>query len=384
MRILLIAIPNQHFFQWVDQLRDAGHEVVWFDIADDEMLSPRIQWVTQIKKWKRRYRLPFRHKLRKWLPVVSAWVERWNATDPGTVLRSTAERFRPDILHCFEMDRAGTPILDFLERNPDIPLVYSSWGSDLFQFTTTSPSDVQLRFLKRADFLISDCSRDVGIALQNGFTGSVLGVLPANGGMHFPKDSIRPLEERDTILVKGYEDGVGKALTVLEALKELPEQYSHLKLIVYAADDVVSVYCMQNRLPFQEVRVYSRYQFVSNADLVDMMGRSILHIGNSTSDGMPNALLEAMGMGAFPIQSNPGGVTEEVIRHGENGFLIVDPTDSAAIRDLLIAALEDSQLRENAQKHNVRVLLETRDRMKLKPVINELYERIKREWTSRF
>jgi hypothetical protein len=29
---------------------------------------------------------------------------------------------------------------------------------------------------------------------------------------------------------------------------------------------------------------------------------------------MPNALLEAMGMGAFPIQSNPGKVSEEVIK----------------------------------------------------------------------
>jgi hypothetical protein len=46
-------------------------------------------------------------------------------------------------------------------------------------------------------------------------------------------------------------------------------------------------------------------------------GQSILHIGNSISDGMPNALLEAMGMGAFPIQSNPGKVSEEVIRRSK-------------------------------------------------------------------
>jgi hypothetical protein len=42
--------------------------------------------------------------------------------------------------------------------------------------------------------------------------------------------------------------------------------------------------------------------------------QSVLHIGNSISDGMPNALLEAMGMGAFSIQSNPGKVSEEVKR----------------------------------------------------------------------
>jgi hypothetical protein len=38
---------------------------------------------------------------------------------------------------------------------------------------------------------------------------------------------------------------------------------------------------------------------------------------------MPNALLEAMGMA--PIQSNPGKVSEEVIKEGVNGLLINDP-----------------------------------------------------------
>ena len=57
------------------------------------------------------------------------------------------------------------------------------------------------------------------------------------------------------------------------------------------------------------------------------MGKSGIHIANSISDGMPNALLEAMGMGAFPIQSNPGKVSEEVITHGKNGFLIEDQND---------------------------------------------------------
>jgi hypothetical protein len=55
-------------------------------------------------------------------------------------------------------------------------------------------------------------------------------------------------------------------------------------------------------------------EFISNSEVLEIMGQSVLHIGNSISDGMPNALLEAMGMGAFPIQSNPGKVSEEVIK----------------------------------------------------------------------
>ena len=40
---------------------------------------------------------------------------------------------------------------------------------------------------------------------------------------------------------------------------------------------------------------------------------------------MSNTLLEAIVMGAFPIQLNPGGVTSEIIENGNNGLLIENP-----------------------------------------------------------
>ena len=52
------------------------------------------------------------------------------------------------------------------------------------------------------------------------------------------------------------------------------------------------------------------------------MSKSFVYIGNSISDGMPNTMLEAMTMGAFPIQSNPGGVTEEIVENEVNGLLL--------------------------------------------------------------
>ena len=107
------------------------------------------------------------------------------------------------------------------------------------------------------------------------------------------------------------------------------------------------------------------------------MGESCVHIANSLSDGMPNALLEAMGMGAFPIQSNPGNVTEEVIIHGENGFLIENPLNEIAIATLIKEAIVNKELRKSAQECNVALIQQKYNRLTLQPKIVQLYNNIK-------
>ena len=103
----------------------------------------------------------------------------------------------------------------------------------------------------------------------------------------------------------------------------------------------------------------------------------MLHIANNVSDGMPNSLLEAMGMGAFPIQSNPGNVTEEVITHGKNGFLIFDSFDIEVISKLILNALQNEILRQTAQEYNTRFILDNYDRNQLKNKIVAVYNSVK-------
>ena len=91
---------------------------------------------------------------------------------------------------------------------------------------------------------------------------------------------------------------------------------------------------------------------------------------------MPNALLEAMGMGAFPIQSNPGGVTEEVITHKKNGLLIDDPTDESDILNLINIALEHKALRDLAQDFNTALIEKRCNRFILQDQIQDLYQQI--------
>lgn len=379
MKILTVAIPNHHFFQWVDQLKESGYEVYWFDSTDGGSKVERIDWVHQIKGWKLKYDFPLRHFLKNKFPRIYKWIQKYNERKTATVFDKILEEIHPDIIHCFEMRLAGFPILEVMEQRPNLKFIYSSWGSDIYFYKELGVKEEQFkRFLKRVDYLITDCKRDYEIVKQNGYTNTFLGVYPGNGGLTIEEKYIQAIKERNVLIIKGYEDGVGKALKVIEAIELVPlELLKKLEIIIYSAD--ISVKEEVENSPFfvsLKVKIYVRGQFFSNVDLLQLMGKSLIHIANSVSDGMPNVLLEAMGMGAFPIQSNPGKVSEEVITHGVNGFLIENPFDSIEIANWIQKALTNQELREKTQKYNVDFVNKKYNRAHLQQEIVQLYKGI--------
>lgn len=378
MKILTVAIPNHHFFQWVNQLEGAGYEVFWFDVTDGGPLSPKIPWVTQIKGWKLRWYYPLRTSVKSKLPELYKWIQKRNENDVGSAFARAYQEIQPDIVHCFEMQLAGLPILSVLQ-NVEVPLIYSSWGSDLFDYKRVGISHKEVKtFLSRTHYLITDCKRDQVIASANGFTGDFLGVFPGNGGIDFDVDNTKLGEDRNTILIKGYEDGVGKASVILEALELLDiDSLIGIQIIIYSADRVLlSQIQSSKRLSEMSIKSYHRQSFIPNTELLKLMGSSILHIANSISDGMPNAMLEAMAMGAFPIQSNPGKATEEVINDGKNGYLIQNPLNAAEIASLIEKGLRNKTLRASAQKYNISFINTYYNRSALQPQIVGLYHHV--------
>ncbi len=379
MKILMVAIPNHHFFQWVNQLKNSGYEVFWFDITDGGPKSNKINWVTQLKNWKLKWDFPLRSTIKKLTPKLYNFIQRFNDNNVSNAFQKKLELIKPDIVHCFEMKLSGLPILNVMNKNK-IPFVYSSWGSDAFYFKQLGVTKKQLkRFYKRVDFLITDCKRDYKMVSNNGFDNTFLGVFPGNGGLEVDASKILSISKRNTILIKGYDDGVGKASKVIEALLLVPKKLiQDKKIVIYSADKIIQT-LVKNSKRFSElpITIYSRYKFIQNKELLTIMGKSCIHIGNSISDGMPNALLEAMAMGTFPIQSNPGGVTEEVIKHGENGFLINNPLNEKEIANHIIRALEDENLINSAKKFNVNFINKHYNRFTLQPKIEELYKTVK-------
>jgi glycosyltransferase involved in cell wall biosynthesis len=377
MKILMVAIPNHHFFQWVNQLKDAGYEVYWFNIKDAGEIVEKINWVKQIKGWKLKWDFPFRYFVKNKFSLGYKWINKYNERNIAKVFEKKIVEIKPDIIHCFEMKLAGIPILNVLEKYKNISLIYSSWGSDLYFLKENGLNNQEEKqFLDRVNFLITDCKRDYKIAIENGFKNKYLGVFPGNGGITIPENKMVDWQKRNTILIKGYDDGVGKAIKVIEALELLPlSVFQNLEIIIYSADKiVVDTITASKYFESLNVKIFGRNNFISNTDLLQIMEKSILYIGNSISDGMPNSLLEAMGMGAFPIQSNPGNATKEVLSHGVNGFLIHNPLDSLEISNWIKRAIIDENLRESAMRYNIDFIQKKYNRTTLKKEIVQLYQ----------
>jgi glycosyltransferase involved in cell wall biosynthesis len=226
------------------------------------------------------------------------------------------------------------------------------------------------------NYLITDCKRDYHIAKDNGFNANYLGVFPGNGGLKINTLNIKPTTERDIIMIKGYEDGVGKASVVLNSLVLVDiALLENKKIVIYSADNVLeSQIKASNILSKLNITIYYRHKFIENDSLLELMGKSSIHIANSVSDGMPNALLEAMSMGAFPIQSNPGNVTQEVITDGLNGFLINNPLDNYEIAELIEDAIKNEELRMKAQNYNITYMALNNNRSNLQSKIVHLYQ----------
>lgn len=380
MKILMVSIPNHHFFQWVNQLQRAGFDVYWFDITDGGPEVERIKWVTQIKGWKLRWDFPFRDRIKRAFPSVYRILQQYNERSIQSVFEQKVQEIQPDIVHCFEMKLGGLPILDSMLKFKELPFVYSSWGSDIFYYKEIGiPTAKFKEFLARINYIITDCKRDFEIVKNNGFANESLGVFIGNGGLDIDTAQIKTVYDRNIILVKGYDDGIGKACEIIKALAlvslTILENY---KIIVYSCDQIVADVIETSTLcTKQEVTIYKRGQFIANSDLLNFMGKSAIHIANSLSDGLPTSSVEAMGMGAFPIQSNPGRVSEEVITHGVNGYLIEDPFDTIEIARLIAEGLNNFVLREAAQRYNVHYIDAHFNRTKLQPQIVGLYQNVK-------
>jgi glycosyltransferase involved in cell wall biosynthesis len=99
-----------------------------------------------------------------------------------------------------------------------------------------------------------------------------------------------------------------------------------------------------------------------------------ISIGLSISDGLPASVLEAMAMGAFPIQSCTG-CAQEWLSDGQTG-LIVPPEDPDKVADAIRRALADDDLVDHAAEENTRLIAARLDKRIISPKIADIYQHI--------
>ena len=190
-----------------------------------------------------------------------------------------------------------------------------------------------------------ECARDIDLAKDLGFCGRLMPVMPNTGGLDIAVverlRNIHLTSKRKIIMVKGYQHFAGRALTALDAIERCAAYLKDYQIIVFSASPEI-----YGRVEELRDFVGLNIQLLPHAShdfILRMFSRARIYLGVSISDAISTSMLEAIAMGAFPIQTNTS-CCNEWIEDGRSGFeipaddvtLIADRLRQAAINDDLV------------------------------------------------
>jgi glycosyltransferase involved in cell wall biosynthesis len=142
---------------------------------------------------------------------------------------------------------------------------------------------------------------------------------------------------------------VGRASIALAAISEIANELRDFELIVYSANrkTIRLVRRIQDDTKLN-IRAIPKKR-LTHSEMLNLFGTARTYVGVSLSDGISTSLLEAMAMGAFPIQTNTS-CAEEWIEDGITGKLIAPNQEE--IKNSLRLALSNDSLVDQASLIN--------------------------------
>ncbi|NML47772.1 glycosyltransferase [Ramlibacter sp. G-1-2-2] len=393
-KILFVAMQmSTHTVRWIRQLSDAGYDIHLFPVnhlpphpelygvtvhQPFRVAAPRRALKQGLKNAVKRllgrtitpapavgnvgyvYPVPI---LGRWLPYLNAKRERLGESDQTApqiygprVLARLVQKLQPDLIHSLEFQHCGYLVLaarDILGAGNFPKWLATNWGSDIYFYREIEEHRRQLsRLLCSVDYYSCECERDVGMARELGLTAPVLPVMPNTGGFNIEAAarvrSAHQPSKRKLIMVKGYQHFAGRAMVALEAIERCAELLKGYQVIVYAASPEIHGRVDELREWLKiDVRMLHH---VPHDYMLRMFSRARIYLGVSASDAISTSLLEAMAMGAFPIQTNTSCCTEW-ITHGVTGMEIPQD-DPNMIAECLKLALQDDALVDGAATLN--------------------------------
>ncbi|MFK7871473.1 MAG: glycosyltransferase [Roseobacter sp.] len=422
-RILFIGIVDSpHFARWVNQLADEGWDLHVFPVYHTlphqmQMLrkvTVHLPWIKFspigfLKKVLQNPSSAFRRQKPSpvalqgrvefksiWPIPVTSRLEAAILRIKGTRLGESENRsptpygpktlsrlinsIKPDLIHSMEFQQAGYLVLKAKEYIPESQFpkwLATNWGSDIYHYRNFPDHKLQIeRLLKSIDFYSCECERDVTIARELGLTAPSLPVMPNSGG--FDIEAAQALRsnidasERRVIMVKGYQHFAGRALTALEAILACRDDLKGYHVIVFSALDEV-------RERVQELRVFhgieiSVLERCGHEKMLKYFAHARVYLGVSVSDGISTSMLEAMAMGAFPMQTD-SSCCVEWIKDGETGY-VIQHDDVDTIAQKLKRALTDDNLVDTARELNWETVVTRLDASRLKMTAQGMYKQI--------
>lgn len=393
VRILLVAMSNSiHTARWISQISGQGWDIHLFPSVDFWVdVHPELRDVTVYHSGYRRQRSSQDGVTFRGVSLYHRLVDLYRRRvakreEPNYRVLQLAKllgRLRPDIVHSLEIQHAGYLTFEAkkLTRGPFPPWIVTNWGSDIYLFGRLPEHAPRIReVLSSCDYYSCECLRDVSLAKSFGLAGKVLPVFPNTGGFDLDLAAgLRPpgpVSARRTILLKGYQHWAGRALVGLRALARCADLLSGYEVVLYSATPDVAIAAellrQDSGVP---VRILPKDS--PHREILRHHGQARLSIGVSISDAISTSLLEAIVMGAFPIQSSTA-CADEWIEDGVTG-LLVPPDDPEAVEAAIRRALTDDDLVNRAAEINSRTAAERLDRRRIAPMVAGIYRTVAQE-----
>jgi hypothetical protein len=289
----------------------------------------------------------------------------------GIFLAWRIRKFRPDIVHVNELQNAGYCTRRAWKLLPESKpkLIVTNYGSELYWNGKFPRHQKKLSWLLNvADAFSAECQRDYDLAKLFSTRFRPLAKIPVSGGIE-PFTGIE--EKRRIIAVKGYQNRWGKALFVLRHLRTLEEQLRDFEIVVFSCNASVSFWILWAQMTSRlQIRGFKKGA-MTHRETLELLSRSRVFIGHSLSDGISTSMLEAMAMGAIPIQTSTS-CASEWIQNDVSGFLIT-PFDSEQLKKSILTAINSSFFLGQAQAINYEKVLRDCDPKKIAEVARSYY-----------
>lgn len=193
-------------------------------------------------------------------------------------------------------------------------------------------------------------------------------ILPNSLNPAFLKPRYEGVREKEIVAVGRLDDNKNHAM-LCRAFAKLAQDFPDYRVVIYGEGE--------KRKELEELIAglqMKDYIFLPGRTehIEDKIYKSSLFVMTSDTEGMPNAMLEAMSLGLPVISTDcPCGGPGEMIRHGKNGFLI-PVRDEEALRKQLYYCLSNPEEMEKVG----------REAAKLQEKMNP--ESVNRQWEAYF
>ena len=275
------------------------------------------------------------------------------------VLASLIRELKPDLIHSMEFQHSAYLVLAARDRisEPFPRWLATNWGSDIFYFGRQPDHARQIRRVCEAiDLYSCECHRDLALGRKFGYRGPDLPVLPNSGGIDIEhvlslRDAAPP-SQRKLIMVKGYDHFAGRAMISLAVLERFAAQLRDYTIVLFSVGARPHARALQlANAGTLNIKIIG---WAPHDEILRHFGNARIYLGISISDAISTSVLEAMAMGAFPIQTDTSCCAEWFI-DGKTGFA-VSPEEFETICARFGTALTDDALVDSAAAKNLEII----------------------------